>query len=481
MRNDFLRNVAILTSGNLISQIAIFLLIPVITRIYSPQTFGSFALFLTISSIGISITSLRYGAAIIVSKNYKELYNLTILCLFITFILSIFYTLLILYLSIFSTFFDFTLLDLLILYLTILFGGIYQTIYNFNLRIGHLYKLSSSKISKETFQRLFQIFFGLFGFNSEFTLYLGVPIGWLSGISVFYNSVLKLFNNLKTILSFNLIKKLIIKYIDFPKYILSSVIEISNREAPVFFISWIYGNYYLGLYALSWRIIGNPINILSDSITKSYYKKSSDMLRSKSNISDSILFLSTNLLLLISYPLVFFSCVISNYITIIFGDNWSECSTIIFILIPFFISSFVFKPATSVFDVLKLQKERFYNCFFLLMLNLSVFFVAHYFSNINYALLAFSISNFLYKLISVFYLLIFTGNNLRLILKNFSKSIFLSIAFILPTLFLYNLVLPIIIKTFFLFLIFTFYVIYISYKYKQYLRTFLPKTKPQKS
>ena len=61
---SFLGNVFKLTIGTTLAQIAGIILIPVITRIYSPEFFGVNQLFISIAALIVGISSLSYDSTI---------------------------------------------------------------------------------------------------------------------------------------------------------------------------------------------------------------------------------------------------------------------------------------------------------------------------------------------------------------------------------------------------------------------------------
>jgi O-antigen/teichoic acid export membrane protein len=71
-KKAFGRDVGKLVSGTLVAQIIGFLAYPVITRLFAPSVYGTFAVFLSLVSIITIISCLRYEQAIFLPKDNRD-------------------------------------------------------------------------------------------------------------------------------------------------------------------------------------------------------------------------------------------------------------------------------------------------------------------------------------------------------------------------------------------------------------------------
>ena len=60
MQSSFIRNVSILVSGTIIAQVFAVLASPILSRLYSPEQFGEYAIFITIVGLLSTISSLFF-------------------------------------------------------------------------------------------------------------------------------------------------------------------------------------------------------------------------------------------------------------------------------------------------------------------------------------------------------------------------------------------------------------------------------------
>ena len=97
--SEFSRNVLILMTGTTVAQSIPILISPILTRLYSPEDFGLFALFLGIVSILGSIANGRYEIAIMLPKKDEDAINISVLSFLISFVFSIVLLLIVIFFS----------------------------------------------------------------------------------------------------------------------------------------------------------------------------------------------------------------------------------------------------------------------------------------------------------------------------------------------------------------------------------------------
>ena len=88
LSNEFNRNVTKLVLGTGFAQIIPIALTPILTRIYSPEDFGIFAIYMAIASILGVIATARYELSIVLPKNDKNALDIFYLCNIVSFSLS---------------------------------------------------------------------------------------------------------------------------------------------------------------------------------------------------------------------------------------------------------------------------------------------------------------------------------------------------------------------------------------------------------
>ena len=81
-KGEFSRNVLTLMTGTSIAQAIPIAISPILTRIYTPEDFGVFALYMAIATVVSVIATGRYETAIMLPKKDSEAINLFIVSIF---------------------------------------------------------------------------------------------------------------------------------------------------------------------------------------------------------------------------------------------------------------------------------------------------------------------------------------------------------------------------------------------------------------
>ncbi len=99
IKRPFVKNVIILATGTAAAQLITLLLTPVITRLYGPEAFGVLGVFTAVIAIIIPIAALTYPIAIVLPKYDNEAKEIAKLSIFISVIIAIMITILLLFFS----------------------------------------------------------------------------------------------------------------------------------------------------------------------------------------------------------------------------------------------------------------------------------------------------------------------------------------------------------------------------------------------
>ena len=87
---SFFRDAGVLAAAYVLSQAIWLGSAPILTRLYSPDDFGLWALFTTIVSILTTIATLRYEFAIVLPRGERETSNVIVLCFVVSLLYQIF-------------------------------------------------------------------------------------------------------------------------------------------------------------------------------------------------------------------------------------------------------------------------------------------------------------------------------------------------------------------------------------------------------
>jgi O-antigen/teichoic acid export membrane protein len=163
IKSKFNRNVLTLMTGTAIAQALPIAITPLLTRIYTPEDFGVFALFIAIVTIFGQIINGRYELAIMLPKKDEDAINIFALGFVITSILSLVFLILILIFKNFIiTFFENDEIGkwLFLTPISIFFIGVWNLLNYFNIRKQNYKDISKATIIKSVILSISQITIG---------------------------------------------------------------------------------------------------------------------------------------------------------------------------------------------------------------------------------------------------------------------------------------------------------------------------------
>ncbi len=379
-KSEFSRNVLTLMTGTTIAQAIPIAISPILTRIYTPEDFGVFALFIAITSILGTIANARYELAIMLPKKDEDAINIVAL----GFIITCFITFLTLVFVIFFNDYFTNLLGnteigfwLYFVPLTLFFSGLFNILNYFNNRKKNYKYLRNATILKSIVLAIVQLSVGLMKSGAS---------GLITG-SIISNMVanMKLAQNiLKDKILISKIRKVKIialakKYKDFPKYNLIS--DLSNTltlQIPFFVIPKAFNISISGYFFFAQKMISMPSLLIANSISQVFFEKISE--NNKNNIKNMPIFLNIlKKLLMLSLPISIFIYLFSPTIfEIIFGKEWRISGEISqYLAVVFF---FTFIVSTLSITLVSYNKLKFLAIWQYLYLFSSVafFFLVYY-------------------------------------------------------------------------------------------------------
>ncbi|HWR25219.1 MAG TPA: oligosaccharide flippase family protein, partial [Methanosarcina sp.] len=175
-RGSFAYDVLTLAGGTTFAQILAIISVPILTRLYGPEDFGVWALYISITSILSVIVCMRYEFSIMLPESDEDAINLLAVCFLAVVVVTNFSLVIIWY----SKEFIVEILnspqigDYLWLIAPFVFvNGIFLALNNWNSRTKLFKRLSISKVSSSISTIAMQIAFGFIRKNSPWGLITG--------------------------------------------------------------------------------------------------------------------------------------------------------------------------------------------------------------------------------------------------------------------------------------------------------------------
>lgn len=364
-KSDFFKHVLTLTSGTVIAQAIPIIFSPLLTRLYSPEEFGFFALFLSIVTILAVFTTGMYEMAIILPKKEVYAYQIRNISLFLT----TFYTLIII-LIIFS-FYDLLItifppninhnLFLFLIPFAVFLIGIYQTTIIWFNRVKNYKTMSKTGVIQSVTTIFFQVVFSLFAMGN-LSLIFGRVIGQV--VSTFY--LLKTYYSsysLRNKVSYKKTQYLaqVKRYKKFPYYVTwSKFFDISSNELPSVLILILFSPTMAGLYVIANKMISLPVSIIGLAVNPVHYKEISQMRNNHTMLKELTYNIYKKLVLLGFIPVSIILIFGDSIFQYIFGNNWLVSGEIAQILVIMFFIDFVIIHFNNILIIFEEQHKTLY-------------------------------------------------------------------------------------------------------------------------
>jgi len=353
IKSEFSRNVLILMTGTAVAQAIPIAISPILTRIYSPEDFGLFALFFAILSIFSVVVNGRYENAVMLPKKDEDAINIFALGIIINFILSI-------VLMILITIFNSSIVKILgndniaiwlyFIPIALFFTGLFNILNSFNNRRKNYKDIADAMVIKSLVMAVVQL---LIGFIKS-----GV-LGLISGqiFSTFFANG-KLIKNIikdkKLLLSIKKVKIIALakKYKDFPKFSMPSAFaNVLSGQLSNILIFAFYSATTIGFYSFVQRILGMPTALIGKSIGQVYFEEGTKEKKRVGNAKK--IFNSTfKKLLFIGFPFFFILFfVVEELFAFIFSEEWRVAGEYAQIVIPMFFIRFVVSALSITYDM----------------------------------------------------------------------------------------------------------------------------------
>ncbi|WP_241517579.1 lipopolysaccharide biosynthesis protein [Campylobacter blaseri] len=411
-------------TGTTIAQAIPVAISPILTRIYTPEDFGVFAIFVAITSILGSIANGRYELAIMLPKKDEDAINLVALGILITLSISLVFLIIIIVLhgyiveKLNNQAIGFW---LYFVPLSILLIGLWNVLNYFNNRKKYYKDLTKATIIKSIVMAIAQL---IIGFLKQ------GPSGLIGGniISQFFANTKLFLNITKEKKLLNSVKKpkiiaLAKKYRKFVVYgIPSTLSDTGALQLPYLMLPKIFDLSIAGHFAIAKRVISIPAGIISKSISQVFFQTLSSREKNKED-GFALLIQTIKKLTIISFFASLILFISSPYLfTFIFGSNWAVSGKIAQYLALIFFITFIVSPLSISFSVtMELHKIAIWQISYLI--STFLFFLFFIFNKIDLELflLLFTIHEYIFYS-AYLYIIINTVKKMDKINKDKNKT-----------------------------------------------------------
>ena len=358
IKNEFNKNILTLMTGSTIAQAIPISISPILTRIYTPEDFGLFAVFIAIASIFGSVANARYDLAIMLPKKDEDAINIFALGFIITSVISsILLICVLLFSDYISTFLNNKEIEVWLYFvpIAVFFTGLFNILNYFNNRKKNYKDIATATIIKSIILAVTQLFIGF--------IKQGVS-GLISGqlLSQIFANIRLVRNILKDRILISRINKIKIiavakRYKDFPKFSMWAILANTlSMHLVNILISSFYSVATLGFYSLVQRILGMPSALIGTSVSQVFFQEATKEKQLTGKVINSFNNTMKKLIIvgLPSFGILYF--IVEDLFTFLFGDEWKIAGTYAQIVMPLFFIRFVSATMSIIITVFEKQK-----------------------------------------------------------------------------------------------------------------------------
>lgn len=377
-KSEFGRNVLTLMTGTTIAQAIPIAISPILTRIYTPEDLGIFALYMSIASIISVIATGRYELAIMLPKKDDDAINVVVLSILISFFVSL--------LSLIIVFvFNAQITNLLgnpeiaswlyFIPVSVLLTGLYQSFNYWSNRKKQYKRLATSRVLQSGITATTNLGMGFGGLGSSGLIFgsvLGQGIATMILGKIIWKEDKNRLESIKRLKIFAMTKR----YVKFPKFdILASLSNVSSHQITHILFNTFFNSSIAGYYYFTQRILGLPITFIASAIADVFRQSATMEYRLHGNAKQIYISTFKKLFILSFFPSLLLYFFAIDIFIFVFGETWKIAGEYAKILSPMLFLRFISSPLSFMLYIGEKQHINLLgNGFFLFLTILSFYF-----------------------------------------------------------------------------------------------------------
>ncbi|MEQ9090351.1 MAG: oligosaccharide flippase family protein [Balneola sp.] len=392
------KNVLILMTGTIFSQLISLFISPILTRIYTPEEYGILGVFGSFISIFAAIASLKFDAAVLLPKKDSVALKLIKLSSIIIIIVGLIALLALLFFQ------DFV-LDLIntpklknYIYLSVIsiwsigFFNLFKSLLN---RFESYKSIAYSTVSKSITSTSSQLGLGLLNFGFK-GLVFGRVIGDAFSFFTSYFFLKKESRFTSNLEEPKTLKMIALEYQEFPKVTaLHTFFNTVSASFPILILASFFTADVVGNFNQSIKIAFLPITLISASTYQVFSRKVTENLNTDKNIYNVTIETIKKLTLLGLIPFLVLMIFAPWLFDFIFGDQWRVAGEYTQLMVPYIFLVFIVSPLAYLPILRNKQRKAFLIEIIYLFLRIIALLIGVYFNNAYLAIGLYSLSGFL--------------------------------------------------------------------------------------
>lgn len=355
--NDrFLTDVAKLSIGTLSGRLISFVVLPILTRIYSPAEFSILATYLAVLGT-LSVTAcFRIDVAIPIAESDEDAINLMVLALGALLLITLSASALIIFFpTAISDWLGNPLIEphLWLVPMGIGLAGAYSVFQFWATRVRRFGEIARTRVFQSCLGSGAMVVLGWWGLV-PLGLLLGNTLSLGAGVGGLALNTARREGGLLRHVSFDNIKTALLRNYRYPLFSTpEALLNVAGVQIPVLIIA-AHVDEEAGFLLLAMQLMAIPMTLLGSSISQVYLSRAREAVRS-GTLKKLTITIMRRLALLGVGPITIFGAGAPTIIPFAFGEEWARAGEIILIMVPWIALQFIVSPVSMVMYVLERQ------------------------------------------------------------------------------------------------------------------------------
>lgn len=392
-QSAYARNILTLMTGTSLAQAIPIAISPILTRLYSPEEFGRFALYMAVAMIASVLVTGRYELAILVPRQEHDALHITALAVTLSVVISAVLLLIVIFCSqpIAALLGDSALAPWLYwVPASTLLLGVYQSLSYWSNRKAQYKRLAISRMVQNTSIALAQMSNGYAGSGA-----VGLVVGQIMGQVLAAGVLVRLIwmEDSRQIRALKVVRGLALakKYINFPKYLIAAhSFNTASGQMPVLLLSALFNVTATGFFTLTQRVMTAPMSLIANALGDVFRQEASQAYIHSGNCKDVYekTFKRLFLISIVPFSILFFFA--PTFFALFFGEHWRVAGEYAQILTPMAFLQFITSPISQVSIISGNQKIDLFWQLALFSSLCIVFLIGGYLNDLSTTLVLFS-------------------------------------------------------------------------------------------
>lgn len=358
--STFIGDVLKLATGTTLSQLLTILVTPILARLYDPSSFGVWGVYVSISTVIIVITCLRYELAIILPEKNEDAVNL----FGVSIAFCALFSLIVLGLVAIGRNYVAQLLRipelaplLWLLPLNTFFGGAFNALNYWNTRTKQYTRLSIARFFNSLIVIAIQLLGGLLMPGKSNGLILGTVASMIVSSLILGGQIIRDDGRLFVAhLRWRNMRLLIARYKKFPLYgSWSALMNSISWQLPSFLLTYFFSPQVAGYYAVGNRLLRLPLDVLGSAVAQVFFQRSAES-KEQGTLATLVVNTFRQLVIFSLFPLLTITLTGASVFRFLLGPVYSEAGVYSQILSVWTFLVFISSPMSMLFATLEKQE-----------------------------------------------------------------------------------------------------------------------------